>query len=266
MKYIKIFETYDTQHELENLAYEILYNIFNNDVKNKTNITEFGNILLGDVNKNNYDKIKQFIETKKELTIQLCDAKYFGEFSNSQGIFFKHDNNKEYIFIKISKWILDEMNDIEISDDRKLNILKNHYSDVLLHELQHAFDYFRKKNAMVVDKQKKKDTKDIMEIGKIYYNLPHEVDAYFTEAIYKTSFYEYDLDKSWEINKNVFVLKSFDVLLKEFKRNFREYKLLSDDNKKKVLRQFGKFYETEKVAKLFRKHVGFIDTDDVFMT
>ena len=147
-------------------------------------------------------------------------------------------------------------------------ILKNEFYDTLLHELQHAYDAFRSMGkALKKDKEylKSKDKeldilskKDMSEedkkfLGDLhtkYLNLPHEINARFTQAINKIKFFEYDIvDKRKGELEEVYKLIPLREVIEKFKKKFIGWDLLSDKYKRKLIRKVSQFWHYEKEKK-----------------
>lgn len=115
------------------------------------------------------------------------------------------------------------------------------FRNVLLHELQHAYDDFRSKGNYTNDKPSieyyKKLKYDYQDINskmsederKIYLSLPHEYWARFNEFLS-------------DINNFNFKRKGFKFFLNELEENFVGYEHLSNDAKKRLKKALYKFY------------------------
>lgn len=145
----------------------------------------------------------------------------------------------------------------------------------LLHELQHAYDDYRTNRKYLYTKASRKFHNDekrkrlsnieqhllskeeidyLADKFKDYLNLPHEVDARFTQAIKKTSFYNVDWDS---IEKEVDGVKKdgikysyemipFNNVLNSFRYTFDGFYALKPTLKRRVLKRLGKFYQAVK--------------------
>ena len=86
-----------------------------------------------------------------------------------------------------------------------------------------------------------------------YLRLQHEVNARFTQAIDKTTYYTADF-----INGKVtFIMKPMHDVIKEFTGNFYMYKALLEDQRKSLIRKVAQFwyFEEEKVNKLNARQI-----------
>jgi len=114
------------------------------------------------------------------------------------------------------------------------NALSMTYRKVLAHELQHAYDYFRSKGKYSRNKKTDEYRKEVDERGletnkiaqELYFKLPHEQWARFTETIE-------DLDFNAD----------FKDVLNQFKSKFRKYNLLSEMEKNRLTKALYKYYD-----------------------
>jgi hypothetical protein len=152
--------------------------------------------------------------------------------------------------------------------------LHSYTTKTLLHELQHAYDYYRsggkamdsqfkdteyandvrKREDMYQDKGKptldsnidlnEKELNFLSNLNKKYLNFPHEVNARFTQAVKDTSFWDVDVDV--ENDKFIFIIKDINTAYKDFKRNMTNWNVLSPEHKKSLSRRFSQFWHFEK--------------------
>lgn len=123
------------------------------------------------------------------------------------------------------------------SDERqtKINAVNIIFKPIMVHELQHAYDHYRSNGKF---KNTKKTHEFIGKYGdnienwdkdpellKNYYNLPHEIWARFSQAVYK-------LDPN----------KDFKQFYQDFKNSFYKYELLSDQDKKRLDKAIYKYH------------------------
>lgn len=273
---VRLFETFSSQKALEDLTEKILSYIAHKTFKsNKGNkISYFQEATLGNFVTVADDEMINFINDYYSLRIIIIDQDNIN-IKLSQGQYIKTGDNEQYIFLKECPYSIKKYNEYleEKKDDSNLLIyylpssLRYYYSP-LLHELQHVYDDWRSKGKYVDTRDTDVDRIDFssiedgtateeerVKIGqnyKKYLNLKHEVDARFTQAINKITFYYLDFDKSIEYNKDYYEMKSFDDVKKQFNRNFHGYIHLSDKDKRRLLSKLGKFYilETENVQKM----------------
>lgn len=291
MKYLKLYESYSSQKELEELAKILINHITEKTLdgldSNIDSILQYKTTMLGSVNPNIFTTIKPFIEKRRNILIAILHLENFNEYCSGEAcyLYYKNDeysndpkNISHHIFVKedpytitkfneyIKKW--DYNNTEDILRDISNNMNKSYHSH-LLHELQHAYDDWRSNNKAIRDKSydyksntelynkytknlnlnqnmKEEELDFIAKHHKEYLNLPHEVDARFTQAIKKTDFYELDFDKSFENEYEIYNMLPFEDVKKQFKRKLYPFNMLNDDEKKRVLRKFGQFYELEK--------------------
>jgi len=116
----------------------------------------------------------------------------------------------------------------------------------IIHELQHAYDDFISNGKYATDKRSKNyyanannkhnsfDPKSKIsdEQYKIYYNLPHEYWARFSEAL-----------ANMDVRPD---LDDFNATLNDFKRGFDGYETLLPNAKKRILNSLYKYYDLKK--------------------
>ena len=274
MKHINLFENYSTQKDLELLTNTILKIIAQNtfiDINDNTDsINDFSSLYLKDINPESFKYLEEFLYNFKDLEIHIVNRTEFYKYSKdatASYLTIKDNNNtiiQRLILLKENESVLELINNIihlltkdnkDVILQRIIGILQSKYKSHLIHELKHAYDDYISGNKKFTEPKKynqkienlKDDEADFL--AKHYIetlNLPYETDARFSSAIASTKFYTCDLDKSFELNKDVYAIKPFNDALLDFKRNMFNYKLLIDSEKKRVLKKFSQFYELEK--------------------
>lgn len=272
-------ESYTTQKDLEKLTEEILTLIIEKTLNNSLlndKIEYLESITLNEINYKNYKDtdIINFIGYKnrniKIVILKNEDIEGY-QFEKNDNAVYLPDNN--LILIKIEDYQFNDLNETfeKHKDDDKLltwllYTLSSKFFKPLLHELQHVFDDCRSDGKAIYqsddyvkdtkiakalysidfDQLKKDEWEFISKHSKEYLNLKHEVDARFTTAIKDVYFYDLDWDKTMETNKEYYIIKPFDTVLKDFKYKYQNFKVLDDYHKKRVLKKLGQFYELEK--------------------
>lgn len=275
MKYIKLFESYSSQKELEELTKDILERIGSNTydilrVDNKV-VKYFEAVKLWEFNHKNFKVLGQFMQDYNNTIITITTNDFIEgyQFHGNRGAFLQDIKNR-YIVILEKPYTFEKINNSDIYKGNLLEALKhyvyNDYKSTLLHELQHAYDEWRSKDIAVkqpnhylvnidrhdelvgkgLENLKEEELDFVSNHYKEYHNLKHEVDARFTQAIQDTTFYDLDFDLSFDQNKEVYVIKPFKDVLRSFKNNMFNFKLLKDDEKKRVIKKLAQFYELEK--------------------
>ena len=245
---ILLFESFNTQNELESLTYKILDYMSNYIVIKKTMSVKN---ILSHIDKK-YDTIQDFIDNfNLDINIKLSDGRGQASYVTTSDIFEK---NKGDINLFLYDYEIEEFKNEKDSNMLLHNLLK-FFRYELLHELQHAYDDYRTNSKFInndgikfLDKQTSindlKDkinkglylTKDELQNKKDYTNLKHEIDARFTEAISRTHFYDMDM-KTFKK-----VLRSFNDIKTDFIKNIRGFDIMDHKDKKRVLRKLGQFY------------------------
>lgn len=121
-------------------------------------------------------------------------------------------------------------------------ILEESFKDIIVHELQHAYDDFRTDGKFVRHKKTQdffkmiqnrtdKDLKNKEEYIK-YLNLPHELWGRFAQTV--SNFNEND----WS--------EDFILILKGFRNGFEGYEYLNDKDKKRLIKALYKLHDINK--------------------
>lgn len=269
-----IIETYQSISEIKNLASDVIKKIAENNmqrVKDGEKITYLYGIYLNEIDSSKYDEIKDFID-ESNIAISIND-KWSHNPKGSYSVIMskdKHEFNPKSgreidiyvdkiveLYSKINKKI--EENPDYNEQDLYFDLFYEVY-DALIHELQHAYDDFRSKNKVYQSKQFNKYREKYMqgvednidqEAKKFvkYLNLPHEIWARFSQAMYRVSFVTWDRERSKE--DFLFKMKPIKDVVREFKYEFNGFKLLSDKMKRKLINKVVQFwhYEAEKLKK-----------------
>lgn len=267
-------ETYQSVSEIKDLASDVIKEIAKNNmqqIKDNGKLLYLYGIYLNAVDSDKYKEIKDFIE-QTNITISVND-KWSNNPKASYSVIMSKDKKKynprlgreiDVYVDKIVELYSEINNKIEKKPDYNerdlyFDLFYEIYSS-LLHELQHAYDDFRSKNKVYQTKQFKKYREKYMqgvednvnqdaEHFLKYSNLPHEIWARFTQAMYETHFTEWDREKSK--NDFVFVMKPIKDVVKQFKYAFKNFRYLPDKMKRKLLNKVVQFwhYEQEKLNK-----------------
>lgn len=262
MKFIKIFETYKSQKELELLSTDILValskSIINNyKLNNKLDINTMTTIThVYKNNKAEYIDILDFIQnTNIRVNLEMVD-----KVGNDKAYMRPFNYTTARITVYIDKSIQEDLEkliekngDIDYEDVYFEIYI---YNSSLLHELQHAFDNYRSKGEALKDRtgydaNKRKalplefmsnlssEQKDILEqVYKQYMNLPFEIDARFTQAIADIIFISHGKLLPW------------DKVYTFFKKSFKGWDYLNIKDRKRLVRRLSQFYflEGDKVS------------------
>lgn len=278
MKFIKLFETFTSQKELEKLC-EICFEIIAEKTVSNIDstdpdsphykITELSRIRLSeiDISQYSFSEIKSFIKDNRYLKIMIIDPVLVegDDFKLvANGVFISSNN---IILIKEKPNVLDDINNYNTTlyknrTSAVKQITSREYKSILLHELIHAYDHYRSSGKALLNPnydnklvnkytdtsiEKTKEEIEILQDNfKKYLNMRYEVDARFAEAIMSTDFYTLDLDKTMEQRKKVYFIKDFKDAFNMFTNKFYAYRALDEDQKKRVQSKFGKFYLLEK--------------------
>lgn len=268
---ILLFETYTSQKQLEKICDEIIEKMAektDNYFKGKS-VNQIMSIKLGEID-NPYEDMKYFIEEFSDMIIAIIDPESVDNFEFKTDGVYLNRGNIFYIFIKEKYSTIERINDYpktlyKSRKDAIINYATSDYKSYLLHEILHAYDDFRSfgkaldmkkskyySNTKQYDELKSKENKTEEEkklltmFDKDYLNVRFEVDARLSQALYKTEFFNIDLDLSLEKNKDYCKIRDFKDVLRDFKSKMGAFNALDEKQKKRVLSKLGSFYEKEK--------------------
>ncbi len=136
-------------------------------------------------------------------------------------------------------------------DEKDIYYLLYGLHNTLIHELQHAYDDYRSDGKYV-----KKGYNNEIENLEAYYRSDHELNAHFTDIISSMEFYTTDFEETpTSLDDGIVIvirkINDFDIIKQNFIKNFEGWSYLTEDIKKKMLRQLGKYYimVNEKIKK-----------------
>lgn len=243
MKYINLFESFSSQKMIEKFALSILRYIANNAKLTMRGIEVF------DWRRGSYDYTSPIEIDDKEFDNFLSRKKFQGvrflELKDSKGSY----NNENYVIYLNRKKDLFKYVDVidiltdEVKDDI-LNVLYKTYYSTLIHELQHVYDDYlsdgkvfkTKKTEIYNDKIKK----GILDFD--YYDLPHEINARFTQAINNMNFFNVNYDV--ETDTDTVTKKTFQEAKKYFEEYaMKHYDILDDKIKKRLIKRLYQYWE-----------------------
>ncbi len=288
LKYIKLFENYKAQKDLEDLTDSILKVIAEetfSHINFKFSVDDFISLQFKDLNHKAFGSLDEFLLNFRELEIHIVSEEEFAKHGGTAQACYltvKGDDGtikQRLILLKENDYLIRSIND-SISTDwnpndaesknkltyKIIEKVKHTYRKNLIHELKHAWDdwisgdkFKKEPKEFEMNKEKykqvvnikiedlKEEERDLLsKCYKEYLNLSYEVDARFASAMSAIDLIDYDLDKSWELNQDVYVIKPFNKALRDFKIAMYQFNFLIDSEKKRVLKKFGQFYELEK--------------------
>lgn len=287
--YIKLFESFKSQKDLEKLTDIILETYSDeiiNDIEHKFFKMTYDNIpilSLSIFNSDIFSEIKKFIDNNSDLQIIITNKKNFYDYKGGENAQYITDSKGNQLIqilgdskFSNGKSIIDKINsfidnwdgnwdekEYDYTDDKysssfskmKKDIKKavSVYASTLLHELQHAYDNWRSKGKYI-EEIKKMEIKLKEGFYEKYLNLKHEIDARFTQTISDINFKDVDWDLSSEFSNTDFLytILPFKEILKDFKRLFKGYDILNRKDKVRVDKKLAQFYQFEKG--LINKH------------
>lgn len=246
-------ETYKSVNEIKTLASNVIREIAKNNErqinqrKDPERLFLYGTSLK-DQDSTIYKEIKDFVDNLN-VYISIGDKKTgkpHGSYSVYRDKYYNPYSERELDvnvdFNKLKEDINREMEKKGELDSQDLFlILFNPLYKTLLHELQHAYDDYRSKGKSYQTKEFDKYRKKYLQsdvVGDItknglkrfekYVNLPHEIWARFTQAMYDTHF----IIISRENNEVDFIMKPIKEVVKDFKTEYDYFDKLSDKMKK----------------------------------
>ncbi len=230
MKYLKLFESYQSQKDLEILTRSICYTIGEDtyDTFGEGSIEFFTYVKLNEFEPNDYTVLNKFIIEFGDMIIGMITKDDIGSIDGK----YVNDEKGKYIYLQEYEDIINTLNIIlnfdnsdEYNKERFREEVYKKYKGILIHELQHAYDdwrsngkyedskdgYYKRRDKAYTLKNKKKlkeEEKDFIKSQNVeYLNLKYEVDARFTESISNIDFYYID-----ELN-NKLVIYPFSKVL-----------------------------------------------------
>lgn len=235
MRYLKLFETYTTINDLTTLTTELIKQLSSYITKNF------------DIENDIEFKLPfEFIETKFNTDIQkfidsnfIKSIKISGNRKNIKAGGYYDDRNKTISLLL--DYDIEFIKNMKSNDDATIYFyISGKFYETLLHELQHAFDDFRSNGKF---KDKNYSSFDVNN----HDNSKMEIDAYFTATVYKIKFYDMDYadTETSEIDNimiEIKVMRDYDKVKNDFVSKYPRWNILTDENKKRILHKFGKYY------------------------
>ena len=248
-----ITEGYKDVDELSQLADDIFIKFskmgddFLNEYENDNQVCIEGNLTTF-ANPNEYSVLKDFIN---EFEFEYISFEYVDN-KDFKGAFIPNEEKKHVFNNKGGIVINPNINNfnINLNKNKQLSKIKTNvlyktltetFKTTLVHELQHAFDYYRSSGNF--SKSKKTDRYEKMvndiklsdtssmskDVENLYNNLTHEQWGRFTGAVSEIDFND-----------------TFENILSIFKSKFRKYDNLSVNDKKRINKALYKYYDDYK--------------------
>jgi len=258
-------ETHKSIQEIKDLASDVIKLIAKNNIPQ---ISKDGSIkylygtYLNQVDANKYNDLKDFI-TNTNIAITIND-----KWDNSPNASYSMIDDKGKYDPKLEREIdiyVEKLNDLieEINqkvsqksgyneNDLYMELFYKLYS-YLIHEIQHAYDDYRSDNKSYQTKEFSEYKKKYMHANvenninqdaeqyMKYLNLPHEVWARFSQAMYNTHFTTLD----WENEDIIWLMKPIKEVLKDFKYQYAHFRQINDKMKRKLLNKVVSFWHIE---------------------
>lgn len=223
--------------------------------------------------KHQYKKINEFLRLSQNIRVSLCNPKNEktkGEYKHATG--YNVGLQKE-IILYLRSGLIEELKtkiSESISKGHEITYYDLYYSfyyeftSTLIHELQHSYDDYRSRGNAFTSKEYKKynellnkikikqtseeliDKEEFSRYAK-YLNLPHEIWARFSQAVFKIRFAKGEVLKNEKgqhyLKQNIYPI--LDVV-NSLKREFSGWEKLSDKMRKKLLNKIVQFWHLEK--------------------
>lgn len=251
-----IFEGINEIDELYILADEIIeYFSFNyKEIEEEIEADGYMNYPLVKMiyNTKNYKTLVPFFSNFKltiEASVDFNSDKMAGVFIPDK--YNEYDNEGSVLLNYGSKRFKDSLE----RSKKKYNNIQEAYKNsltetfklILVHEIQHAYDYFRSESNFRKNKQTYKYNKKYSEV-----ELSDDVkqnDAFFRSEDYQNTYLKLPHEVWARFSETVGVLdynKPFNDVLNDFKKKLRGYDILSDNQKKRIKNTLYKYYDTKK--------------------
>ena len=248
--YKQFNEGYNEVDELTQLSDDLISiisnkgNDFFKEYKEDECVTIEQDLLCNIVNVNDYTILKDFIN-EFELYVEIANFKN----EKFKGGFLPEDKDNYVNIGSLGLNIGIQSFNKNLTKNRAISnnpvtilykTLTETFRSTIVHELQHIYDYFRSKskfskskktdryNELIKDFEKTGDMSE--EAEKLYNELTHEQWGRFSGAIS-----EIDFSKDW------------NSILKEFKIKFRRFDVMSESDKKRLIKSLYKYYDKNKI-------------------
>ncbi len=214
-----------------------------------------------------FDELKDFIENTN-IIYEAVNRNNDGVRGNLSRTIKYSDSMKRQVFVEdtlneLSKLKKEKSDDFGEFDDVEIytHIFRKFFSTTL-HELQHAYDNYRSKgksfnkqtpeyrdklnkSSELKDKRELKDEERefMKKLSHQYLNFPHEINARFTQTIKDIAFSDLvnNDEGGWRFKMN-----SLRNVIIKFKSSFNGWNILSDKDKKRLIRKLSQFWHLEK--------------------
>lgn len=230
-----------TDHTLEKIA-----EVFSKSAKENNNLSQLPRITTMNIKYNGVDEHFKDIFYKNPVQISFIITNDNNKPNGAYG--FK--SNQIVLYCKPE--LFQELYNVKEDVGRVYTKLYFKFNSTLLHEFQHAYDNHISKGKAFANKKELKSIDDIQflmkkskeideklrkEIMNNYLNLPTEINARFTQAIYDTPLWDIKDFDSFEKEP-----VEFNKVLKNFKDNFYGYDVIEDKYKKRIITRLYKFW------------------------
>lgn len=231
--YLSVNETYESYAELDKVV-EDLAKVIESTVLNLNRIYNL-DVLLEDTLDSYSEEIKPVVTGTGLMFMEESDA---------AGTFVPPENYEAFKGANIEVLLQDFPIGIVIIDTRAVN------KPTILHELQHARDYYVSSKKMAqtkmgqkyqnridtyISKAEAENKEDINpfndpEVRRLYYRTPHEQSAYFVQTIRNIEFFD---DEK---------IRNIHETYRTFKMLYPQYHILTPKDKRKLAKKFAQYY------------------------
>jgi hypothetical protein len=232
------FNKYVQEIKKSYLEDEINFKLYNDLKPNPINLSSL--LYLKILKKNDYSK--EMINFIKTYDLEIY---YTHQYGKSSGV-FKQDERRVVVFIpkddvdEFDEDIKDNINDTTVYHGIK-KMLKKHI-DTLVHELQHAWDFWVS-NGKYVDKNirlahNKMNTENDYSH---YFKLSHEINARYAETVHRLKNDGLKIKNSYGGHPYTVSL-NWENLLRAFKDNFLGWNLIKPEQQERLIKRLATEY------------------------
>lgn len=266
-------ETYQSVSEIRKLSkniVEIVSKSILSELNKYGSIKYFRTVHFEDINSNEYNELRNFIQDANILINfkDRGDKTTGGNYHTMVGGGWEYDPNYQFTINVFVNELLGEIWLINARYHENKNISERDIyhkvyrlvNNILIHELQHAFDDYRSKNKIFQSKQhdkyfkmadniKSKVEKDKLDFKEKaqqelrYLRLDSEIWARFSQAIDEIGFTDIDYGV-----KDRIILKMIPLgdVIKQFISKFGNFRQMTEKQKRVLIRKVSQFWHYEK--------------------
>ena len=269
-------EDLEMHSEIDDLAEDILKKVSISIAKRafQTKSLDFTMPIILDVFNNLYPRYTKLVDFMKDFSLRITivdinemqpNGRYVQSSYNSGNIIIKLNYSliRKVVERDLSKYFNDALSRDLLdyaADDILFSLRNNELSEVIVHELQHAYDSWRS-GIKYHNTKRKHDYFDKYGNNSVaskeqhlqYLKMQHEINARFSEAIKKTYFSVHNYDRESGLPMDYLIMLDFKKILDDFKKQFVGFEVMTPSVKERLLNRFVKIYY-EKEAEIKQKN------------